>query len=657
SSMFFALLSLGYLVYLLYNFAPLLRRRINLYYLLGEGPRIPYFIIFMFGVAGFLIAEGPTEGFQFSRMLIHNTLNQKADNLLLKGENQAAIEAYKRALPSASRGVKAHYNIASLLLANPKMAKTSRYHYRQSTQTYDFPFSRINAANLFAVKGNLSGAINELRKARSAEATDPHLANNLGTLYLKLGQADSAIKSFQRALLADPEASSTYSNLAQVYQRFERPADAKAFYEASLSVAQPSDMALTNALQYTLVSGEDISINREQVQGSKDFFLHYNWALRHFESGDLIDPMLVKEMSNSGSPDAAVLDAWRMFEDDSIEYAISRLDGLATIYPDYAARGFMLLGSGFYERNVPEMSQQYFQRAGDLGLSKGKLYGAKMELDLGLKDSAFAHLSSVRVEDLDLWEASSRELAMLYLSIGQPLLAETEWPSADLDQNEWTRVGIYADSSNSYLQALEAFRVVQNLDSNSVAPYLELGRIANRHQDPFAIENLEYGLELADSNNLDLKLELARAYALHQRSTESQTLLNSLPSEIDSIIPRQEVEVLILLAQSDTATAVEQLTRLHEQNPLNQFAVIKLCEIFANQGAYEAANPIITRALELNTANAEFWYHYALVSRNFSLWEDAGYGAIKAIELSQSPTRREAIAAEFEREIRMIAEP
>ncbi|MFK7920985.1 MAG: tetratricopeptide repeat protein, partial [Bacteroidia bacterium] len=502
TTMFFAVVSLGYITYLFYNFMPLLRHKINLYYLLGEGPKIPYFIIFMFGVAGFLIAEGPTEGFQFQRMLIHNTLNQKADNLMIAGETQAAIAAYKRALPSASRSVKAHYNIASLLLANPKMAQTSRYHYRQSTESYDFPFSRINAANLFVVKGKLEAAVNELQKARSAEAGNAYLANNLGTLYLKLGLADSAIKSFQKALKADPNASSTYSNLAQVYQRFDRPENATAFYQASLELDKPSNLAMTNALQYALISGEELDIEREKVASSNDFFLHYNWALNHFETGELIDPMLIKDMSRkNGSPDAAVLDAWRMFQNDSIEYAVSRMEGLAKVYPSYAARGYMLLGSGFFKRDVPEMAREYFQRAGNLGIPKGKLFGAKMELDLGLRDSAFAHLSSVRVEDLSLWEASSRELSLLYLAIGQSLLSETEWPSTDHTQSEWTRTGIYADSLGAYLQALEAFRMVQTMDSNSVAPYLELGRIANRHQDPFAIENLEYGRQLADSNN------------------------------------------------------------------------------------------------------------------------------------------------------------
>ncbi|MEL7532957.1 MAG: hypothetical protein AAFN10_16690, partial [Bacteroidota bacterium] len=40
ATMFFALVSVGYIVYLFYNFLPLLRSKINLYYLLGEGPKI-----------------------------------------------------------------------------------------------------------------------------------------------------------------------------------------------------------------------------------------------------------------------------------------------------------------------------------------------------------------------------------------------------------------------------------------------------------------------------------------------------------------------------------------------------------------------------------------------------------------------------------------
>jgi tetratricopeptide (TPR) repeat protein len=656
AALFFFFVGLGYTFFVIYNHGGLLRKKVNFYYLLTQGPRLPVGIIWLFGIAGIILGEGPTSGLKTHRLLLHNTLSQQADNWAARGQNEEAMEAYRRSLPSASNSIKAHYNLASLALGQPGKEETALYHYRQSVKAYDFPFSRINAANLFLVKGNLSGAINELLKARPAEKANVYLANNLGLLYYKQAAPDSAIKTFQQALLSDLNQSSVFANLAQVYQAYDRNQEARQFYEAALQTRQPSVSALTNALQFEMLTGEKLELPEYILEESDDFFLHYNHALRNFEQPEASRAMLIKQLGREGgSPDAAILDAWRMFHDDSSEYAMSLIQGLETIYPPYAARGYMLLGTAFYQSGVPEMARLAFEEAGDLGLAKGDLYAARMELELGFRDSAFSRLSTVRVQDESLWEESARELAKLYQAIGEPLYAETEWPAADFDADDWARVGIYADSSQGYAYALEAFRSIQNLDSGSVVPYLELGRIANRYRDPFAVENLRYGLDLADSKSDALRMELARAYLYQDELERADSLLSDLSQKPELEEDYLEIEAGLALAKGDTTEAVKRYTQILDDYPLNQTAINESARIFMAQEAFQAGNALITRALELNTGNAEIWYYYAQVSRAYSLEEDAGFGAAKAIELSRDPRRKEAIAREFAEELRLLA--
>ncbi len=656
SAMFLGFVGLGYTFYLFYNHASLLRRKINLYFLMALGPRLPITMIWLFGIGGLIVGEGPSSGLKTHRLLVHSTFCQVADNYAIRGEREAALEAYRRSLPSVSNSPKPHYNLASLMLANPAQAQTALYHYRQSVNSYDFPFSRINAANLLVAKGSPSGGIAELEKARPGERNNSYLANNLGLLYYRQGVPDSAISAFKRALLNDLSQSAIYINLARVYQRYGRPAEAGRFFTASLAVPKPSPSTLTNALQYELMTGKSLGIDPKLLQGQTDFFLNYNYALQSFDRLFPAQVPIIKRFSQEdGSPDAALLDTWRMFHQDSIPYALSRLQGLAVGFPAFAARGYLMLGAAYYQAELPGMAQQLFQQAGELGLSKGRLYAARMALELGQRDSAFVHLSSLRVEDENLWEACSRELAMLFHAIGQPLLAETEWPSADFSQDDWTRVGIYADSTASYSYALEAFRQVQNLDSTSVAPYLELGKIANRYGDPFAIENLRYGLQLADSSSESLKIELARAYWKQGAQERFAQALKNIPLDtLSRLAP--ELRALRSLAIGDTILALSQLAAIVEANPLYTPAILESVRIFRSQEAWDLGNALISKSLEINTEDPEIWYYYAVVSKAYGMKEDTGFGAARAIELSRDAARREEIAREFAEEIRLIAE-
>ena len=70
---------------------------------------------------------------------------------------------------------------------------------------------------------------------------------------------------------------------------------------------------------------------------------------------------------------------------------------------------------------------------------------------------------------------------------------------------------------------------------------------------------------------------------------------------------------------------------------------------------YDAGNALITEALESNTENAEFWYYYAVFSKGWNLADDAGYGALKAIELTYLSQRKKEIEREFSQEIRTLS--
>ncbi|MEM6264912.1 MAG: hypothetical protein AAGI38_20540, partial [Bacteroidota bacterium] len=245
-----------------------------------------------------------------------------------------------------------------------------------------------------------------------------------------------------------------------------------------------------------------------------------------------------------------------------------------------------------------------------------------------------------------LWDSAAKELGMLLEAFGQHTFALTEWSVDQLNSDELIRVGIYADSNQSFIPALEHFRKAIAKDSSDVAPYLEMAKIYNRYKDPAAIENLSY----APAQTSEVKTELAKAHFLQGNIDEAVTLVDQVLKESPDLRSAQLLDLQLRHAQGDTSVLGE-AELLQAQYPIWPAALVFLLELYGSKQDWGKGNQLITRAMSFNNQNAELWYQYAVYSRAWSLSEDAGFGAIKAIELTPDPKRRVQIQREFEVEI------
>lgn len=651
---FFFSMGLFHVLFLLGNHFELLRQRINLYYVLAHGNRVPFAVIWFAGILAVVFAEG-SESWKTPRLLLYSQTLQSADHALLAGDREAAMQEYSNASFFAPGNIKAHYNQASLLVADPRQLRDALSYYEQATRYQKFPYAQLNAANLLAYDNEPDAAQAMLLKGLQASPANPYLANNLGTYYLAAGMADSAILRFQQALGADISLSSVYGNLAQLYQQYERPEEALAFYRAGVDLRNPSAPAVCNALYYQLLTGQSVLPEGSNFSQHPDYFVRYNAQLDRLGKGHLeeVAAGIKALIAEDPTPGTLLLDAYLMFRQDSVENARSRMKYVAESFPSEAAKAHRLTALAYYQRNVPEMARHYFLLAAAAGDPYGSLFAAKTELDMGLTDSAFVHLSALRVQHPELWTAVAKEMGMLYSAYGQPIIADTEWDMTTLSPEEQIRVACYADTLQSGNAALNHFLAVVDKDSAAIAPYLEMGRIFNRLRDPRAIENLRYGLHL-HPENVPMRLELARAFVLQAQSDSAQTLLQA-PIDSTFALEAGEVNAELAIALRDTAAAIEQLETIFEADPFRQSVILRLAGLYRSLEAWDKGNQLITQAVNLNDQNPDIWYYYAVFSRAWNLNEDAGYGAIKAIELTPNPRRRQAITTEFETEIREAA--
>jgi Flp pilus assembly protein TadD len=150
-------------------------------------------------------------------------------------------------------------------------------------------------------------------------------------------------------------------------------------------------------------------------------------------------------------------------------------------------------------------------------------------------------------------------------------------------------------------------------------------------------------------------LELSRAYLMQGQADSASLYLAKLP---ETAIPLEQnkLKASIAYMQGDTATARSLLEASYLEAPMDQEVIIALAAIYDAQGDDDAGNALIGNALSLNTEHPDIWYYYAVFSRAWGQTRDAGFGALRAIELSQGEARKRAIQKEFQSEIEEVIE-
>lgn len=654
AAVLFAAIGLFHILFIFINHRLLLKQKVNLYYLMTRGPLLSYNIVWLVGLVGLISAEG-RDNWTTINLAYHTWKNQQGDHAILSGNSGDAIGYYETAIGQSLSSPKSNFNLASLYLGDRNRIKESAKYYQQATKTLEFFPARINAANLFALN-NQSLEARQILKEGMTKDPNGYVANNLALMYVKAGMPDSAIITMKEGLLTHTDLAGGFSNLGLIYMDNQKQETAAEFFEAAAGLSSSSNSAAINSLMFSLKEGSEPPEEALKIKNADNYFLSYNqllWELKQDPAS--VDRKVLKYLADQDqSPDALLLDGYLMFMEDSIEYALSRMKFLENAFTSYSPRANYLIGVGYYQKGVPEMAQEYFRKAGEAGDPTGTLYAAKMNIELGRADSANFELSALRAEHEELWEPCAKELAMLLQAYGQGVYAQTEYNLSALSADEMTLIGIYADSMNQYVTALESFRAVQAMDSASIVPYLELARIYNKYQDTLAIETLRYGLDVAPGNPR-LQMELAEALINAGQTEEAGKILESILSsgeyrhQLDFLVARET------LAKGDTTMAIQRLDSLHQAKPLDTEVILLLARLYRETGKTDEGNVLITEAINRNTANAEIWYYYAVYSRAWNLNADAGYGAIKAIELSNSEKRKQEISAEFAEEIRQVA--
>lgn len=667
----FLFTGVGHFFYVFYNFGPLIRARMNFYFLSMLPRRLMFFFVVVFGIAATVALEASSQA-KDQHLLKETIYNRLADDALLQGKTVEAIIHYKAAVNEARGSVKANFNLAMLEMSQLADLTNAREHFRRASDFIPFAPAYLNWSNLEQSDYSPRQAAIVLRDG-SMLLHDPYVLNNLAKAFLDIEEPDSAIIALKDALRLQPGNGALYANLSRVYMTYDKVDEAKKFLQAGLELPQVHRAVATNALYLNLRHHAQLQVPESllQIAAIHDSWeTNFNFAIDRYQQGDYEgagkllrrgkkDPESYADSIPAGSlrADSLLLDGMLLLERGEIDRAISRMDFIDVNFPQLRPYTNHFLGVSFFGMGVPEMAAAYFRKSVENGRPSDLLSEAQMEFDRGNLDYAYNQLNLARSQDSTLIAAASLESAKIQFANGDYFFATLGMEPGMLTWQDWMQVGHAAGQRGNKAAALEALRHVVEEDEKNPAPYVEMACISLAIGDSLAMENLQPALQLAPKDpsvgmaHARVLLSMGRVASAAQIVTDLQARAAQDFKEAHARRAVQTLAAEVKAAQGDTAGAIKDLDLLRKENPIDPQVIRILARLYrARRMDFEGQNMML-EALNINPYNSDFWYEMALFERLLVRPDEAGANALRAMTTANSLERSRQISEEFKEEI------
>lgn len=651
----FPVMALLQIVYWLVNFYDVFQLRQNLYFILHMPTRIRFLIVWI----ALAIITGITEGrknWKTIQLMTASSYSRAADMFLLTGQEDSASLSYETALMIIPGDPKSNYNSGIMMLKpgkNPIPALERLLACRNSNPS--FTAGEIQAASYFAFIGKYRQALEILRKTQE-NSQDREVPNIMAWLYLKLQNPDSAVICLQQSLRKDSEYAAACSNLGMLYLKYDKPQEARAFFELTKESAGADPAPYAN-LMYAQMAGMDsleLQWNSNWIKEDAPITFLAN-ALIWCSHNKMIDQAdeIAQILEQKGvSNDFLQYKLVRCLQMDSIPQALSRYTWLSKSSAGDAALAAHNMGVFYQQSQVPEMAVRFYQDAASKGSQIDELLAGVALAQSGEQDSAYKRLSRVRAFAPELHDYARKDIALLLLANGQEVYASLEWNFAEATYHDWMRGAQYAAASGNKVWLLEMLRKAIEQDTNAWQPYDLLGRWYLDRKDAEALQTYQDGLEILPNNPW---LKAAYQLASLQLKNENISPAFEIPDSLGQIGLLAKVENLIYqkqFAQADTL-----LVEWISENPLDTRALFRLGDLWQSTAANpDRASEYFFQAISCNDKNPRLWLYYAAFSSAAGLKEQAGYGALQASQLTRDAVYQKDILNTFATEIQIWRE-
>jgi len=611
-----------YFFYILINFGDLFSKNVQIYKVVYQPRRSPYFI--MQGISAVIILALFLQANRFPYFLgMAGYYNLCGDVYSYTQNDAIAAEYYKNGYLYAFQNHRSNYSLGALALAKDDQ-KTAQERFTQALTRNPSPYAYIQLSNIYRDANMFFPSLFMLQDGINEFPDNPHIANNLGLLSEKAGSVDSAFIYLNRAAKEDNLKSIASANILALLidRKLIREADS-----LSHSITNVSGSGfLSNQLLSGLLNHNHTEKQvpehplKDSVLSGADFAFWYNYGLAKIHIPDDTVFSHLEKLSNVAENHGykkhleTVVALHKWYTGSKFD-AIRQLDILRSSNSETAPYYNKLAGMLLFRQRSYHNAVEFLKEAHQGADQEAMLYYAISLIETGDYQTGSEWLAKLQSSELDDIRIVADNLLRILST--KEIHVIKNWD--DALKYQYLHFNLYRLNENGRFQVFEEIRD-ENIRTLAAAEllrdYLDLGettkarRIASMQTTPtgdnsyyVAEFNLQYIRLLAEENKWQELAIASRELKLNDYARDNAILF----------------EARALSQLGDAGKAEKLYDRGLILNPFNAASNIYASDFYAQNGDSEKAYDVLVTGLELNPANVPLLKAYIQMATRLNL--------------------------------------
>lgn len=587
-----------FVLYILANFAALLKSKLAIYKVVYKPTNMPYFTFRLAGtivvIAFILKSNWQVPVFQNAA----SNYNSIADYHYNNGENALAERYFKEASEYALHNHKSNYAMAVI---NERLKNEERaiIRYQEAIKKYPSPQAYVNLSKIYSKQNRFFDALFTIKDGYQQFPDNSEVVNSLGLMYGKTKFLDSAFYYLNEEAIIDQNSGAASCNLL------------------ALLAANDLDISVDSVIAQYIVKNDPVSMNNTLVLSNKnklpkDFSYDLTDSTLSTIDISILTNQFINKLFKTDTIDAEILNYYAQYKTnygvrEGLEYlycihkyknqnintAFRKLNWMANTSEKISAKYFDDIGLWALEQNAPDVASQYFAWSLDRGYSEAQFH------------LAIALTESLNPEALSMWksiyETGKNEYKDIAEKMIQILTASVTDLTKDYEKYLFSKYRLnYGDTLifNDLISSIED----PNYKAKGILDMCQ--KLWNRDLQQSTLNTYDKiaGLELTDKNLFDdiQFFELNMLAYNGQIRDLAKKINQGVEFDISRSIEKALYTGLIAHASNDSTLAKKQFEYIGARNPFYEESVIATANYYHDAGEPFKAYELLLSAMEIN---------------------------------------------------------
>jgi hypothetical protein len=609
-----------FLIYVLLNFSDLFHKNIQLYKIVYQARRTPFFVVY----AGGIFAMGSL--FLQSNQLplsiyLAGYMNNVGDVYTYEEDYLLAREYYINGASNDYENWRSNYSLGFISLQRDELESAIDY-YAQSNAKHPSEHSYLNLSNIYVERDRFFPAKFALEDGLKKFPKSSMLYNNLALLYAKTALLDSTIYFLELSKkYADEEVPKTNLLYFLVKHKVFVPADSIFQINSSEKGAGFTANGLSNynSLQkkYELTL-KDIPV-RDSILNNQTFACLYNYGINKLKAADpeLIAKIEALQNIPSNEPyaeDLRYLKALYCYYNEDKITGIKLLEDLKAYAGNTATIYSNTLGMWLMENNLQNEAAENLKQAISLTDQDIYLNYCIALAEAGKKEEALLALEPLLVKgtkDIKLVSNNMRKILLVnkdtVLRLEEPLRLQFLHLRIK-ELSEYDLLSIYSSFKGEISKYIAASELMNfYLNNNEIDKSRQIW-YANEHD--LKKENQALGL---------LNYQFLRFLTFEHNWQELQNVIDPIFLNPKDVSNKNYFRALLAESNNQISNAEKLYQAVLKTNPFNEEAVVAATDFYNKQGKTLEAYNILVDDQQLYPGSVKILKAYALQSLKINL--------------------------------------